>query len=193
MKTLLTVFIWLVLSCAGAHAQWVNYPEPGTPRARDGKPNLNAPAPRAPDGRPDLTGVWFHEITTPAEMRRLYGAVIDEAIQVGVPGMEIGTQHKYSRNILIDWKPEDVPIRPNAAELVRRRAAQADPSNVCAEVPGFPRAGLLSEPIKIVQAPRVTMILYEVDNLRRQIFTDGRKLPDEFALPAYLFYSSGHW
>src|SRR4029450_2571644 len=81
---------------AGVHAQWLNYPPPGTPLTRDGRPNLNAPAPRALHAKPDLTGVWFHEITTPAEMRRLYGAVIDEAIKVGVPGMEIGTQHKYS-------------------------------------------------------------------------------------------------
>ena len=76
MKTVLMLSVWLVLSCAAAQAQWVNYPEPGTPRMRDGKPNLNAAAPRAPDGKPDLTGVWFHEITTPAEMKRLYGAVI---------------------------------------------------------------------------------------------------------------------
>ena len=54
-------------------------------------------------------------------------------------------------------------------------------------------AGLLSEPIKIVQAPRLTMLLYEVDNLHRQIFTDGRKLPKEINLPAYLGYSVGHW
>jgi hypothetical protein len=37
------------------------------------------------------------------------------------------------------------------------------------------------------------MILYEVDNLHRQIFTDGRALPKEFDLPAYLGYSTGHW
>ena len=27
------------------HAQWLNYPTPGTPRTPDGKPNLAAPAP----------------------------------------------------------------------------------------------------------------------------------------------------
>src|SRR6266851_2293462 len=37
------------------------------------------------------------------------------------------------------------------------------------------------------------MVLYEVDNLHRQIFTDGRKLPKEFDLPAFLGYSVGHW
>ena len=40
-------------------AQWPNYPTPGTPRTRDGKPDLKAPAPRSADGKPDLTGVWL--------------------------------------------------------------------------------------------------------------------------------------
>jgi len=35
--------------------------------------------------------------------------------------------------------------------------------------------------------------MYELDNLRRQIFTDGRVLPKEFEFPAYLGYSVGHW
>jgi len=60
-------------------------------------------------------------------------------------------------------------------------------------VVGIPEADFLSEPIKIVQAPRETMILYEVGNLHRQIFVDGRTLPKEFDLPAFLGYSAGHW
>jgi hypothetical protein len=180
------------LLSAGVHAQWLNYPPPGTPLTRDGRPNLNAPAPRALDGKPDLTGVWFHEITTPAEMRRLYGAVIDEAIKVGVPGMEIGTQHKYSRNILLDYAEESL-MKPLAAEQLRRTIEQRDPSDVCGGVLGFPRAGLLSEPIKLVQAPNLTIVLYEAGNLHRQIFTDGRALPKEVAFPAFLGYSVGRW
>jgi hypothetical protein len=31
-----------------ADAQWLNYPTPGTPRTRDGKPDLSAKARRAP-------------------------------------------------------------------------------------------------------------------------------------------------
>jgi len=76
----------------GAHAQWLNYREPGLPRTPDGKADLRAPAPMDPTGKPDLSGVWMHETTTPAEMKRLYGSVIDDEIQVGVPGMQIGTQ-----------------------------------------------------------------------------------------------------
>ena len=52
---------------------------------------------------------------------------------------------------------------------------------------------MVSGPIKIIQAPKETMVLYEVGNLHRQIFTDGRRFPAEFDLPAYLGYSVGHW
>ena len=185
--------VLVVLLSTGVYAQWLNFPTPGIPRTPDGKPNLSAPAPRTADGKPDLSGVWMHERTSVAELRRLYGQVVDDAIAVQVPGMEIGSQHKYAFNILIDFKPEESPLRPEAAEIMRRRQAEWDPADPCADFIGFPLAGLLSEPIKIIQSPRVTAILYEVDNLHRQIFNDGRALPKEFNLPAYLGYSVGHW
>src|SRR6185436_19657688 len=186
------LFILFALLSTGALAQWLNFPTPGTPRTRDGKPNLAAPAPRASDGKPDLSGVWMHELTSVAEMRRLYGALIDDAVKVDVPGMEIGTQHKYAFNILVDFKPEESPMRPEGAELVKR-AANRNPADVCMGHPGIPLADLLSEPMKIVQSPRLTIVLYEVDNLRRQIYTDGRVLPKEFDLPAFTGYSAGRW
>jgi hypothetical protein len=189
---------WMVVVCvlfsATAHAQWLNFPTPGTPRTRDGKPNLTAPAPRTADGKPDLSGVWMHEVTTVAEMKRLYPELTAEAIKVDVPGMEIGTQHKYAFDILLDFKPNDSPIRPDAAEMMQRRAAEFDdPAQVCSSIAGFPLSGLLSEPIKIVQAPRVTMVLYEVGSTHRQIYADGRRLPKEYNLPAYFGYSVGRW
>jgi hypothetical protein len=187
------LLVLFALLSAGMHAQWLNFPTPGTPRTRDGNPNLAAPAPRTADGKPDLSGVWMHEITSVAEVKRLFGDRFDDAIKVNGIGMEIGTQHKYARDVLLDFKPGESPMRPEAAEIMRRRAANTSPADVCMNVPGFPLAGLLSEPIKIVQAPRLMMILYEVDNLHRQIFTDGRALPKEFNLPAYLGYSVGHW
>ena len=186
------LLVLFALLSTGAHAQWLNYPTPGTPRTRDGKPNLSAPTPRAGDGKPDLTGVWMHETTTVAEVKRLFGNRYDDSIKANAIGMEIGTQHKYSFDILVDL-PEKTLVRPEAREIMRRREAARNPANVCGVGGTFPRAGLLSEPIKIVQAPRVTVVLYEVGDLHRQIFTDGRKLPKEFDLPAYLGYSAGHW
>jgi hypothetical protein len=176
-----------------AHAQWLNFPTPGTPRARDGKPDLAAPAPRAADGKPDLSGVWMHELTSVADMKRLYGALFDAAAKVDVPGMEIGTIHKYAINILVDLTPAESPMRPATADIMRKRAADRDPANVCMDVLGFPLAGLGFAPIKIVQAPRTTVILYEAGRLHRQVFTDGRGLPKEFEFPAFLGYSVGHW
>jgi hypothetical protein len=107
--------------------------------------------------------------------------------------MEIGTQHKYAFNILLDFKPTDSPMRPETAALVQQRAAAPPRDCTIAGVIGFPLAGLLSEPIKIVQAPQVTMVVYEAGGNHRQIFTDGRTLPREFDLPAYYGYSAGRW
>ena len=183
----------LVLASA-SQAQWLNYREPGVPRTRDGRVDLTARPPKDPTGKPDLSGVWMHEITTVAEMRRFYGSSIDEALKVDAPGMEIGTQHKYSRNILLDLQPEQSLLRPEAIERMRNRVR---PTLNDACTPGFsfgfPRADLLSEPIKIVQAPRLTMILYEAGNAYRQIHTDGRKLPEEINAPAFYGYSTGRW
>jgi hypothetical protein len=191
-------FALLLFVLAGRNqgAQWLHYKSPDVPRTRDGKPKLDAPAPRTRDGHPDLSGVWMHELTSVEEMKRLFGPMIDAAIRVDVPGMEIGTQHKYGFDILVDFKPEDSPIRAETETLVEKRLASPAPEDLCAPggVPfGFPLAGLLSEPIKIVQAPRLTMVLYEVGGNYRQIYTDGRKLPADINLPAYFGYSVGRW
>src|SRR5580698_3832159 len=97
----------LIVLCAlfstGAVAQWLNYSVPGTPRTRDGKPNLTAPAPRALNGKPDLSGVWHVQPTGLAEMKRLFGDGVGVS---GVPGMEPDTISKYAVNILLDFKPD---------------------------------------------------------------------------------------
>jgi hypothetical protein len=185
-------FVWLVVLSGTAQAQWLNFPTPGVPRTRDGKPNLSAPTPRTADGKLDLSGVWMHEITTIAEMRTLFGPIIDAEIQTSVPGMELDTVHKYAISLLVDFKPDEQPLTPLGGKLFLQNLKR-DPARVCAEPPPFPLAGLLSEPIKIVQAPRITMVLYEAGNMFRQIYTDGRTLPREVNFPAFLGYSTGHW
>jgi hypothetical protein len=191
-------FVLCVLLATSAHGQWLNYREPGTPRTPDGKPNLTAAAPRAADGKPDLSGVWMHEVTGAAEMKRLYGKMAEEAEKTNVPGMELDTIHKYAFNILVDHRPEEGLVRPETSERMRLNGSLLDPERGCkpgapAFVPSFPLVGLLSEAIKIVEAPRITMVLYEAGNLYRQIHTDGRQLPKEFDLPAFNGYSAGRW
>ena len=113
----------VLLASVATSAQWLNYPTPGLPRTRDGKPNLTAPMPTTPDGRPDLSGVWHVQPDSRAEMKRLFG---DDADAVEVPGMEIDTISKYGVNILIDFKPGEEPIRKDVASDINRRENEKD-------------------------------------------------------------------
>jgi hypothetical protein len=181
---LLVVF---ALLSTGAYAQWLNYPTPGTPRTHDGKPNLAAPAPRSSDGKPDLSGVWQTELVPPGQ------SVLGEESFYVVPGDDPRTFNRYFWNILADFKPGEAPIRPEAAELFRKNAANAiTPVNSCLPL-GIPAADMLAyAPFKVIQTHGVTVVFYEVDNTHRQIYTDGRKLPAD-PNPSWLGYSVGHW
>jgi hypothetical protein len=172
-----------------ADAQWLNFPTPETPRTRDGKPNLAAPVPRAADGKPDLSGVWHVQPTSMAEMKRVYG---DRVGDTNVLGMEADTISKYAINILLDFKPGESPMRPEAAELLKSHAPGTNPADRCLPI-GIPAAGLVSELNRIVQSPKMIVILYESDGTHRQIYTDGRGLPKEIEQPAWLGYSVGRW
>jgi hypothetical protein len=183
------LFVLTLLLATGAGAQWLNVPTPGTPRTRDGKPNLIAPVPHTADGKPDLSGVWHVRPTSLAEMKRIYG---DNVGDTNVPGMEADTISKYALNILLDFKPGESPMRPAAAAMLSRHAPGTNPADRCLPI-GVPAAGLVSEFNKIVQSPRMIVILYESDGTHRQIYTDGRALPKEIAQPAWLGYSVGKW
>jgi hypothetical protein len=188
---------WIGIAFAGAmvcaHGQWLNYPAPGTPRTRDGKPNLSAPAPRAFKGKPDLSGVWQAEPAPPGEIQGLLGDISYEV----VPGDDPRTFSKYVFNLLADFKPGESPLRREAAaELTRKRTEglgfNDGPPSHCLPL-GIPGADILSyAPFKFIQAPGVIVMMYEIDNTRRQIYTDGRKLPVD-PQPAWLGYSVGHW
>jgi hypothetical protein len=170
-----------------AHAQWLNYPSPGTPRTRDGKPDLSAKTPRASDGKPDLSGVWQTEPVRPGE------SILGDVSPFVVPGDDPSTFSKYFWNILADFNPAEAPIRPEAAELFRKNAASAITLGSSCLPLGIPGADMLTyAPFKIIQTPGVIVILYEVDNTHRQVYTDGRKLPAD-PNPAWLGYSVGHW
>lgn len=56
----------------------------------------------------------------------------------------------------------------------------------------MPFALSFPSPFKIVQTPKLTLMLFETDTFFRQIFTDGRKLPED-PQPSWLGYSVGKW
>jgi hypothetical protein len=181
----------LCLVAVSLHAQWVNYPTPGLPRLTDGKVNLRAPAPRTREGKPDLSGVWHVEPTGLAEMKRLFG---DDVDALDVPGMEAHTISKYGISVLIDFKPEESPLRKDAAdEITRANRHESGLDNLARCLPGsIPLSTLLSEFTKIVQTPGLTLVIHELDNATRQIYTDGRPLPSD-PNPSWMGYSIGRW
>ena len=185
------MFALPALLCAGARAQWMHYPTPGIPRTRDGRPNLAAPSPRASNGKPDLSGLWQVEPTPFDEIIRLFGPDIDT---LSVPGDDIRNFSKYAFSVLVDFKPEEAPIRPEAAKIFEQRMKTAGISNPTTDclLAGIPFGGLLPFPNKFIQTPGVIVILQEGDGGLRQIFTDGRRhTPDP--QPSWMGYSVGNW
>lgn len=182
-KPLLTAV--LVMLVTTAQAQWLSYPAPGTPRTAGGKPNLSARTPRASNGKVDLSGVWQTEPASEEENQRLFpGSGL-----FAVPGDDPSIYNRYARNILVDFKPNESPLRPEADELFRKANS---PRELCVPL-GLPRADLFNfAPFKLIQTPGLIAVLYETDNTYRQIYTDGRKLPID-PQPAWLGYSVGKW
>jgi len=183
----LRVLIVLAAASAGTRAQWLKYPAPGTPRTRDGKPNLTAPARRTADGKPDLSGVWQVDPTPAAELKRLFGDLSVE----NVLGDTSAAYSKYLVNILADFQPGDTPLRAEFADIVRQRAKEVHPLTRRLPV-GVPGDDLLPGPFKVIQAPGLILVRNEYENTFRQIYTDGRKTPAD-PEPLWLGYSVGKW
>jgi hypothetical protein len=158
-------------------AQWLHYPTAGVPRLPDGSPNLNAPAPRSADGTPDLSGIWFDENNRPCPPNNCDDMLTSQEF------WDMGWSLKGG-----------LPYQPWAAALIKQRQAafgQGDPTSHC--LPG----GVLKmhgDPLmrKIVQVPGMVIILNERNASYRQIFTDGRPLPQD-PQPAWNGYSTGTW
>jgi hypothetical protein len=124
-------------------------------------------------------------------MTRLFGPGVND---LSVPGDDLHSFSKYALNVLADFKPEEAPMQPAAAEIVKRRAASLGVENPTAQclLSGIPFGELLPFPSKFIQTPGLIVILLEADGAVRQIFTDGRKhTPDP--QPSWLGYSIGKW
>jgi hypothetical protein len=143
-------------------AQWLNYLDAGVPRGKDGKVIITAPVQRLSDGKPDLSGVWSPDTLN------------------------------YLTYIGADGTP--MPMRPWANAIFLHRQAtkgKEDPDANCT-LPGVPRIDSVPNPFKILQSSEEVVILYEAFTTFRQVFMDGRGLPED-PQPAWNGYSVGKW
>jgi hypothetical protein len=177
--------IALLAASTTAPAQWLNYPTRGTPRAKDGKPILTAPAPRR-EGKPDLSGVWQVESSSRKELAPYL-------LPGGENGLGEDDASKYFLNFFSDFPFGQEPFQPPAAALFRERMkSHQKPPTLC-DPPTLPISDIVPGPFKIVPTSGLVMMLYEgITNFYRQIYTDGRKLPAD-PQPSWLGYSVGKW
>jgi hypothetical protein len=178
----IAIAVFVIGFAVDASAQWAKYSDPSLPR-RDGKIDLTAPAPKAADGKPDLSGVWTPELDP-------------NALPPGVQTVESITGFvvpKYFVDITTGMKPEDVVLLPPAATVMKQRAPDGsdDPIAHCKPT-GVPALSAVPLPYKIVQTPKLVLILHEENVDFRQIFLDSRR-PVQDPQPTYMGYSTGRW
>jgi hypothetical protein len=162
-------------------AQWPLHPMPDAPRTADGEIDMTAPAPRTPGGHPDFTGVW-------------------ETVRTGttqaIAGPDVAPLERTSQFWNIGTGLEGgLPLRPWAEELRAGRVARHsmdNPDAHCLPI-GVTQLHNHPQPRKIVQTPTLIVILYEANGGVRQIFLDGRPLPDNDPQPWWYGYSVGRW
>jgi Domain of unknown function (DUF3471) len=162
-------------------AQWPAHPNASVPRTPDGKSNLSAPAPRTPDGKPDLSGIWNNQF---------FGG------PPGAPRERPDNEPPLATffNIGAGFK-DGLPLQPWAADLLKKRREDHSKDNPDAHC--LPM-GLLQfhehpQPRKIVQTRDLIVIIYEANYGLRQIFLDGRPLPNNDPQPWWYGYSIGKW
>ena len=176
---LVAIACWL---CAVASAQWIQYPTAGVPRGKDGKPDLAAPTPHTPDGHPDLSGMWMiaKALPCPKLLTDDSGDCLEK--------MPI-SQATADLNKIV---PGGIPFRPWALDMRREREQHGPDPHVHCMPSNFPRLFTLPHITKFVQTPGLLILMNEFNASYRQIFLDGRTLPDD-PQPSWNGYSTGRW
>ena len=162
-------------------AQWSKHPQAGVPRLPDGRVDLEAPTPRMPDGKPDLSGLW-------------------ETVRTGTGQVVLGQEVPPLERTSPFWNigaglEGGLPLRPWAEELRAERVrnnSKDNPDAHCLPI-GITQFHNHPQPRKIIHTPSLIVILYESNNGIRQIFMDGRPLPDNDPQPWWYGYSTGRW
>jgi hypothetical protein len=156
--------------------QW-SQPTAGVPRTADGKPNLAAPAPRMADGKPDFSGTWDVDHNKPCPP----GGCVD-----------FYAPHEFGD---IAWSLKDgLPFQPWARELAKKRTAEQrkdDPLSHCLPI-GIVELQTIPMFRKMVHVPGLLAIIHEYNASYRQIFTDGRPMPED-PQPGWNGYSTAKW
>jgi hypothetical protein len=168
-----------VIATLPASAQWIGYPTKDVPRRADGSVDMSAPAPRLADGKPDLSGIWISDVTPEGEESPSDPFALSSGRQM----QDIGVD-----------RPGGLPYQDWLVPIVEEHTANLainDPHIRCLP-DNFLRAYGLPHLLKFVHTPDLLVVLNEMNAGYRQVFTDGRALPED-PTPSWQGYSSARW
>ena len=172
------VLIAVLAAAPSLIAQWDPRLPSNVPRDAKGEPDLNGPVPRTPDGKPDLSGVWQA------------GNSANQGVTSDAAAPPLAGFRDIAQNI-----KEGLPIKPEGAAILKERQAgnsKDNPEAHCLPM-GIVQFATQGAPRKFIQTPGLLVILYEASSGVRQIFTDGRPLPNNDPQPWWYGYSVGKW
>jgi hypothetical protein len=176
----IAVLIAFAVASAPVVAQWDPRLPPGVPKDAKGEPDLNGPVPRTADGKPDLSGVW----------QGVGGLAAAQANAEPPAGPPVANFRDVAQNI-----KGGAPLNAAGAAILKERRdanSKDNPEAHCLPM-GIVQFHTQGAPRKFIQTPGLLVILYEASSGLRQIFTDGRPLPNNDPQPWWYGYSVGKW
>jgi len=203
--TISSAVILLLVWSVSLSAQWGKFNDSAVPRDAKGAVRMDAPSPRTPDGKPDLSGNWLRadREPLPSELAGLFtnrnreggGDVVVEppvaAFAADPKSPPIAAFWDISTNIA-----GGLPMTAWAADIKKMRMAsdmKDNPDANCMPM-GITQFHMQPQPRKIVQTPKLIVILYEANYGQRLIYMDGRPLPKQGEpQPFWYGYSVGRW
>jgi hypothetical protein len=206
MKFTASGTVIVLLACSvPLSAQWTKFQDTSVPRDGKGGVRMDAPSPRTPDGKPDLSGNWLRadREPLPSELAGLFSerkgdAGADVVVE---PQVQPFPADPNSPPVAAFWDlatnvTGGLPLTPWAADLKKARMAtdsKDNPDANCMPM-GITQFHMQPQPRKIVQTPRLIVILYESNYGLRYIYNDGRRLPPQGEpQPWWYGYSVGRW
>jgi len=197
--------VFLLLSSIALSAQWGKFADPAVPRDAKGGVRMDAPPPRTADGKPDLSGNWLRadREPLPSELAGLFSqrnrdAGGDVVVEPPVPAFPADPK---SPPVAAFWDiatniTGGLPMTAWATDVKKKRMAtdmKDNPDANCMPM-GLTQFHMQPQPRKIVQTPKLIVILYESNYGLRSIYLDGRKLPPAGEpQPWWYGYSVGRW
>jgi len=170
--------------------------------AQDGKPDSAVPRP-AKDKVVQVDG-WDRPVPEPAKGQVPGPAPKHDMSGVwALPGIRGGPNPPSARVYPANGQPA-LPLTPEGEKALKANRPEGsntqteggthdDPVNMC-DPPGFPRVELYDLiAMQMYQTPKEIVAIYETNQAWRNIWTDGRELPKEFAEPRWYGYSVGKW